>query len=363
MDTKERREPARRRRPAQTKRPRQTERERSPQAENPQRRRRASQSAPAPAQRRRRQTAPQANRPRQEKRTVRAPREEIPEAVYTMPKPFRKGKFLLRLVSVVAVVMAIMMAISIFFRVDTVEVLGAEKYSAWTISEASGIQVGDGLLTLSEARAAGKIRAALPYVDDVKISIQLPGTVHIEVTELKVTYAISAQDNTWWLIDADGEAVEQIETSAASGYTRIFGVQVETPRAGQTVTAASDQAAESTDESGETEATDASDATDLTLTTQTQETSAQRLQAALSILQSLERNEVIGEVASVNVQSLTDIQLQYGQNFLVCLGSTDNLDYKITYMARAIGQMEDYQSGTLDVSFENKDEAIFTPDA
>ena len=67
-------------------------------------------------------------RVKQPQRRIKAPREDIPEAVYTMPKPLHKGKFLMRMVSVVAVVLALVVALSIFFRVDTVTVLGAEKY-------------------------------------------------------------------------------------------------------------------------------------------------------------------------------------------------------------------------------------------
>ena len=342
MDTKERNAPVRRRK------------------HNSAGRRTVGHRAPT---RQRRRPAPVA-KPRREKRVIRAPREDIPEAVYTMPQPFRRGKFLLRLVSVVAVVMALMMAISIFFKVDTVTVLGAEKYTAWMVQEASGIQTGDGLLTLSKARAAGKIRSELAYVDEVKIGIQLPGTVNIEITELDVTYAISALDNTWWLISSDGRVLEQIDSTAASGYTKIIGVQADAPRADQTVTAAADapvaEATQESDTAEETEQTQSAD--DVTLPTQAVETNAQRLEAALSILRSLENNGIIGQVASVNVQSLTDIQLQYGQRFQVKLGSADRLDYKVEYMAKAISQMEQYQSGVLDVSFEFREEGIFTPD-
>lgn len=360
MDTKERKTPTRRSRPA-------NRRSRPKRAARPAQDRRRGSSASAVQQRRRR-TAPAGMRrgAAPQKRVVRAPREGIPEAVYTMPEPLRKGKFLMRLVSVAAVVAAMMMAISIFFRVDTIQVLGAEKYTAWDVSEASGIQEGDGLLTLSKARAAGKIRAALPYVDEVKISITLPGTVNIEVKELMVTYAIAAQDNSWWIISADGEAIQQVDANAASSYTRIFGVEVEAPRTNQTVAAAAD--AVSTETTGATEdqtqeETGQTQAGDVTLPPQVVETNAQRLEAALSILQSLERNGVIGEVSSVNVQTLTEIQLQYGQRFQVRLGTIDDLDYKIDFMNRAIRQMEDYQTGTLDVSFEFGEDVIFSPEA
>lgn len=360
MDTKEKK-PVRRRTSASSGRTTQRKRTASPSV-----RRTANPKAATDRSRRQRQTAvARRRRPAQTKRVVKAPREDIPGVVYTMPKPLHRGKFLMRLVSVAAVVVALVMAISIFFRVDTVSVLGAQKYTAWDVSQASGIQVGDGLLTLSKARVAGKIQSALPYVDEVKISVTLPGTVNIEIKELQVTYAIAAQDNSWWLIAADGDVVKEIETSAASGFTRIFGVQADAPRTDAKVTAAADQLPEpeETDATEEGEIAQTQPGEELTLPTQVLETNAQRLDAALSILQSLERNGVIGQIASVNVQSLSDIHLQYGQRFQVRLGTADNLDYKIRYMSQAISQMEDYQTGQIDVSFEYGEEGIFTPEA
>lgn len=302
--------------------------------------------------------------PNQTRRVVKPPREDIPGVIYTMPAPLHRGGFLLRLVSVAAVVVALMMAVSIFFRVETITVLGAQKYTAWDVSQASGIQEGDGLLTLSKARAAGKIRAALPYVSEVKITVTLPGTVNIEIREHDVSYAIAARDNSWWLMGANGDAIEPVERSAASNYTRVLGVQADAPRVGVQVSAAPDaqidgDATQSTDES---QTGEASSELAQPLQTQPQETNAQRLEAALSILQSLERNGVIGQVAMVDVQSLSDIRLQYGQRFQVRLGTTQELDYKIRYMEQAISQMEDHQTGELDVSFEFGQEGIFTPE-
>lgn len=359
MDTKEKK-PVRRRGTAV---PAKTKQRRPAAAAAAQRQRQTRQTA----QRRRRKTeVHQRRRPvQQEKRVVKAPREDIPGVVYTMPQPLHRGKFLMRLVSVAAVVVALMMAISIFFRVETVSVLGAQKYTPWDVSQASGIQEGDGLLTLSRAKVAGKIKMALPYVDEVKIHVTLPGTVNIEIKELQVTYAIAAQDNSWWLIAADGDVVKQIDTSAASGFTRIFGVQADAPRTGAKVTAAADQVpeTETTEATDEGQIEETQPGGELTLPTMVLETNAQRLDAALNILQSLERNGVIGQIASVNVQSLSEIQLQYGQRFQVRLGNGENMDYKIRYMNQAISQMEDYQTGQLDVSFEYGQEAIFTPEA
>lgn len=366
MDTKEKNTAPKRRRSAS-----QTARRQTAAAKTARRPKSGSAAAAKTAQRRRAQDSRRRQRPasgsnraaaaqNRARRTVRPPREDIPEVVYTMPQPFRRGRFLVKLISVVAVVMALMLAVSIFFKVDTITVTGAQKYTAWMVREASGIEEGDGLLTLSKARAAGKIQSALAYVDEVKISIKLPGTVNIEITELAVTYAVEAQDTTWWLITSDGRVVEQVDASTASGYTRLYGVLADAPRVGQQMTVVEDLT--------QTEATDATEETQpgdelVTLPTQTAVTNAQRFQAALTIFQSLEANGVIGQVASVNVESLSDIGLQYGQRFEVKLGDSENLAYKIDYMATAINQMAEYQSGILDVSFEYSEQGIFTPES
>lgn len=313
-------------------------------------------AAKRPAAPLKRRTRPTAQRPRKE-RVIRPPRENIPDVVYTMPQPLRRATLLLRLVSVVLVVAALMGAVSIFFRVDTITVVGAKKYSAWSVREASGITEGDSLLGLSKARAAGKIRSTLPYVDEVKITRTLPGTVNIAITELDVTYAVSATDNSWWLITSDGLVVEKVDASTASGYTRVFGVSVEAPRVGQTVVAAADAPL-----SEETEESSQPTESGMTLPTIPTQTNSMRLAAALTILRALEENEVIGQVSRVDVESLLDITLQYGQRFKVLLGSEADLAYKVGYMTQAISQMEDYLVGTLDVSFEYSQQGIFTPE-
>lgn len=330
------------------------------------RRRRTTEKRPAPERKSRLAAAAANQRKRPARQVVKAPKAEIPEVVYTMPKPFRKGKFLLRLVSVVAVVIALVMAVSIFFKVETITVLGAQKYTAWAVREASGIQEGDPLLTLSEARAAGKIRAALPYVGDVKIDVKLPGTVSIEIRELDVTYAIEAEEG-WWLMAADGTLIQQIDATAAAGYTRVLGVKIQSPKEGRTVIPADDEvipeATETTAETEESSETKATLPEDVTLPDDSVPTPARRLEAALTILQGLEENGVIGEVESVDVTDVNDLMIQYSQRFRVKLGNDTALEYKLRYMASAVAQIEDYQTGVLDVSFAYSEQGIFTPES
>ena len=303
----------------------------------------------------RRRTAVRRKRPAEE-RVVRPPQEEIPEVTYTMPKPFSKGGFLVKLVSVAAVVAAVVMCLSLFFRVEEVVVSGADKYTPWMIKEASGISDGDSLLSISDARVAGKIRLALPYVDEVRVGIKLPGTVHIEITELETTYAMEASDGTWWLITSGGRVIERIQASAAAGYTRIYGVKLNAPKENQVV-----QAAEESQQAPD--ATEGTGGDGVALPTAAQITGEARLDAVITILTALEDNGVIGQIASIDVTNINDITMEYGQRLHVVLGTAENLAYKVEYMALAIAQIEEYQTGELDVSFKYSDKALVNPEA
>ena len=265
-----------------------------------------------------------------------------PDVVYTPAKPFSRERFLMRMATVVAVVIALMFGISIFFRVEYVKVSGADKYTPYMIQEAAGIKEGDALLGLSDARISGKITSALPYVESVSIAIELPNTVHIEIKEMDVVYAIRDDKDGWWLITADGRVVINADNATAGACTVIEGVRLSDPVSG-----------------GRAEAADVNsgimveDPVTGAMVPQF-ESGDSRLSTALTILQYLEDNVIIGEVASVNVGDLTNLELWYGQRFRVKLGDTTELGYKIRCMNAAINGkdgLDSHDSGILDISF------------
>lgn len=264
------------------------------------------------------------------------PKRPTPAVIYTQPQAFNRNRFLVQLITVTAIVLAMVMGVSIFFRVENVTVSGAEVYSNWSIKEASGIEKGDGLLTFSRARAGALIQANLPYVKSVRFGIKLPDTVNIIVEEEDVVYAIRDQNGTWWLMTSDGRVVEQTSGAKAANYTQVLGVTLESPEANQQAVA--------------TEVTPAGTDTEETVAT-VLVTGAQRLSVARQILKQLENNDIVGEAASVDVTRLDDIILWYGTRYQVNLGDSSRLEYKIACMDDVIMQMSTYQSGILDISF------------
>ena len=290
------------------------------------------------------------------------------DVVYTPPKPFKRGRFLLRLATVAAVVMAVVLGMSIFFKVETVKVSGCKTYTEWEIAQASGIETGSNLLTVSRAQVSGNIISRLPYVESVRVGIFLPDTVNIEIKELDVVYAVEDDQGSWWLMNEEGKLVEQINTVASKEYTRILGVRLTGAEVGKMAVAEETVMAtipvagadQTTDETSET--TETTEPTEPEVTIRVGVTGAERLSAALAVIQQLSSNSISGQVDSVDVTNLTDIELWYDERFQINLGNTSQLEYKVGALKATINRMESYESGYLDLTFTNwQDKVGYTP--
>lgn len=290
------------------------------------------------------------------------------QVVYTQPKVFNRRRFFIRLVTVFAVVLALVFGLSIFFKVDEmkvankgqqsqqqsqeqqsvegVNVSGNTLYSANQIMEASGIQKGDYLLSLSKAKISSRIMQKLPFIKSVRIEFTLPGTVSIEVEELAVTYAIEATDETWWLVDCNGKVIEKINAGDASTHTKILGIKLNNPKVANKAVA--QEPTPQTDDQGQV----------IPVTVK----GSERLAMALRILQELEKNNILGEAASVDVTNMGSLEIWYAKQYQIKLGNSDDLEKKVQMIKGAIDQMGDYRSGVLDVTFEIRPgEVVYTP--
>ena len=249
-------------------------------------------------------------------------------------KIFQRSRLYLQLITVFAIALAFSLGISIFFKVDTITVSGNSHYTPWTVAQASGIQEGENLLFFGRSGAMVKIMQALPYVENVRIGITLPGTVNIMIEEVPVVYSIRDLDGSWWLISSTGRIVEQVNSASAGKSTAIDGVVLDAPVAGEQAVAWEAPAA--TDAEGNVIPSAGNN--------------ADRLRAALSVAQELERNEILGEAASIHVEDLQNIRMWYADRYEIHLGDSAGMDGKIAAVKVAIGKMGQFQTGVMELA-------------
>ena len=106
----------------------------------------------------------------------------------------------------VIIVLGVLLALSVFFRVSKITVDGNSYYTEEQIVQASGIEHGDNMFFVNRFSAASRIFAKLPYVQKVTINRKLPNHVVIEIAESQeLGYVVSG--DTYWAIDSNGKVV------------------------------------------------------------------------------------------------------------------------------------------------------------
>ena len=250
-------------------------------------------------------------------------------------KRINKGLFK-RMIIMAGVVVAVVLTMIIFFRVEHIQVEGNSYYSQEEVLQVCGVATGDNLLTLSRGKISGSIMAPLKYIESVKVSRQLPNTVIIHVTESRPRYAVQDSAGDFYLMTAQGKIVEQISPGSAKEYTMIQELIILPPTIGEEIQIHGSQE-DGTKAKGQ-------------------------LTAMQTLLAGIEDAALGRHIASVQIPSSFKISLWYEDRFQVELGNTTRMDYKLEYLKAVVAQQESYVTGTIDLTLRDGDKAILLPE-
>ena len=131
-------------------------------------------------------------------------------------------------------VIAAVTAMGLFFKISKITVNGAGRYTAQEIIAASGVEPDNSIFFVSMSRAEVRIKSALPYIDSVKVTRVLPGTVIIDVTEAKRAASFTYGGSTW-VTDVKGRILEETDAAGAAGTVELRGVTPEKPEVGKSL--------------------------------------------------------------------------------------------------------------------------------
>ncbi len=268
-------------------------------------------------------------------RLLRLRRQQTRKAKRRTVKRIDKGLFK-RLVIMAGVVVAVLLSMIIFFRVDNIVVRGSSYYTEEEVVQVCGVATGDNLLTLSRGKISGSIMAPLKYVESVKVERQLPNTLVIYVTESKPRYAVQDTRGDYFLMTAGGKIVEQISASQAKEFTVVQELVIQPPAIGEEIQIYAESGAESK--------------------------ASGQLTAMKTLLTAIEEANLGRHIASVQIPSSYKISLWYEDRFLVELANTSKIDRKLEYLKIVVEKQEAYVTGTVDLSFRDGEKAIMLPE-
>ena len=243
----------------------------------------------------------------------------------------RRGSLgpLLRVLSVLLTAVAVVAALTLFFKVDQVVVSGNSRYSAEEIIEVSGVEQGDNLILMDKYHIAEKLYTELPYITEVRINRKLPDVLMVEVVETQAVAAINGGSSTW-LMDGGGKLLEVVSASMAKKYITLEGLTAESPAI-----------------SGKLKLGEESPI------------SAQRL---LELMQALKQWGMLEKTTSLDASDPDYMVLSYDGRFQVEMFYDADFDFKLNCLQAAVAQLEPNETGTIRMTMKDDNEVRFIPD-
>ena len=227
----------------------------------------------------------------------------------------RRFGVLYKLLTLVVVCAAAVLALTLFFKVESVEVTGNSRYSAQEIQDACGVSLGDNLYLLSKPDMVQRLHQRLPYIDEVRITRSLPNTLCVQVTEFTTVYAVE-QEGTVWLLTSGGKIVE---TAAERGDTPLIdGCELLAPSLGG----------------------DVSFALEL----------QNRQESLFALLTALESAELTGDVRAIHLGDPTVLSMDYTERFTVEMPYGADYPRLLRYLTLVIEELETNLTGVIDLT-------------
>ncbi|MDR0446767.1 MAG: FtsQ-type POTRA domain-containing protein [Oscillospiraceae bacterium] len=233
----------------------------------------------------------------------------------------RRGAAVYAPVAALLVLFIIIFGISVFFRVERIEVTGNRRYTADEVISASGIEMGDNLFFIDVDAAALRIRGAMPYVALVRIERRAPDSAIIAITESRAIAAV-AEGGSFWKIDEKGRALERTDFGGTAGLIRVTGFSPSTPREGEQI---------EVEESYETQKG-----------------------FLLDVLSAIVSRGVAEDISNLDVANISAITFTYKGAVRVNIGGGDNAMYKLEQVFAQLEKGEPDFRGSVEISKDGK---------
>lgn len=157
----------------------------------------------------------------------------------------RKRRFTTCMLALAAIVIGVVLSLTVFFKISTIEVTGTSQYSKETILNVCGVDTGDNLFLVKKARVADKIGRALPFTGEITVKRSFPNKIVIQVTDSVPSAAVAYEDG-YALLNQDQKVLATVSTEE-----ELYSVVAQQLRLAEEATAEEAQTENSTEDSAD----------------------------------------------------------------------------------------------------------------
>lgn len=220
--------------------------------------------------------------------------------------------YLLALVLLLCVGAAL--SLTVFFKTESIQVVGDTRYAKNELIAAAGIRLGENLFRVSKKDTSEKLIAGYPYIAQVRLQRVLPNSLLLHVSEARACAAVQT-GQAYMLLDERARVLETDLPACPEGYFRVIGFPA-----------------------------------GLSPGDYLPEQDRERFRVLLTLQESIAAND-LSKIKLADLSNAADIWLLYDGRVAIELGGQSDIDYKIRAAKSVIDiSVTDKTVGTLDVS-------------
>lgn len=232
-------------------------------------------------------------------------------------------------------VTGVILSLTVFFRVETIEISGTAVYTQQQVLDALDARTGDNLLRLNINRLEQDVRQRLIQAEEIQIKRRFPNTLSVEVTDAVVEKQILSGGVSYHI--SGGGRVVAIEQNAAPNIRIILGPDLRKLEPGDQLDrlkTLDEEAAASQETSSEEEYTNT------------------RMLELISTLENEIERAGILDISMLDVSDSVNLKLLYQNRFEIRLGSSNELQDKLAMFSSVLegGSLGLEEMGILDIS-------------
>lgn len=219
------------------------------------------------------------------------------------------------LVVVLCIVVVTVLSLTVFFNVDSITVEGEKHYSEAQIIKISRIEKGQNLFRMNKFKIIDRLKAELPYLENVKIRRNFMGKIGLIITvEETEPYMYVRDGKGYCLVDHNLKVLETVEKKPKN-IANISGVKAENAVPGEPLTC--------------------KDGVEKHL---------------LQLTPILHEHLGAGNITEINITAVYDIRFVYEDRVSVKLGTLEKIEQKVQLTKHILDKNSKSEHAEIDVS-------------
>lgn len=218
------------------------------------------------------------------------------------------------------------LTVTMLFKISSIQVQTADGtqvaevggYASEQILQALGVHTEENIFSFDPGQKSKELEKAFPMLEFIHVERQYPGTVVVQVTEARPTYAMQVEGG--WLTLSASLKILSKDAAQPAGLATLYGGEPVSTTPGEQLDFAAAPAASSAA---------ASESADSAASSETEAETDQRLESLNTLMSALDSYGMLGDATRMEFADTEEMTFLYQDRISVLLGTLNELDYKL----------------------------------